>query len=125
MTQGHSATTRQINTDAEIRTVAEDRLGRTPFCRRVAERIRSAGSGPSVVFGLAGPWGAGKTSVLNMVEELLKQESGELARLPGVRLGQLVGVTDQHDLAIDVAASEIDVEGFAGRETYRRVVSEA
>jgi hypothetical protein len=29
------------------------------------------------------------------------------------------------DLAVDVGASEIAVEGFAARETYRRVVSEA
>lgn len=29
------------------------------------------------------------------------------------------------DLAVEVGASEIAVEGFAARETYRRVVSEA
>src|SRR5262249_43326177 len=63
-----------LNHDAEILSMSEDRLGRAPFARRVAERVTAAGDGPSVVFGLAGPWGAGKTSVLNMVDEVLRAE---------------------------------------------------
>lgn len=65
-----------VNSDTEIETSAEDRLGRTPFCRRMVERIVAAGRGPSVVFGLAGPWGSGKTSALNIVADLLAQERG-------------------------------------------------
>jgi len=61
-----------LNRDTEIRTATEDRLGRASFAARVADRIAAAGDGPSVVFGLAGPWGSGKTSVLNMTDEALR-----------------------------------------------------
>jgi len=60
-----------VNRDIEITGLGGDRLGRTEFARHVAARIAAAGQGPSVVFGLAGAWGSGKSSVLNMVEEVL------------------------------------------------------
>ncbi|UGT43062.1 KAP family NTPase [Nocardia yamanashiensis] len=63
-----------INPDVEIRSAAQDRLDRAGFARRVAARIRDAAAGPSVVFGLAGPWGSGKSSVLNMISEVLTVE---------------------------------------------------
>ncbi|SKK68349.1 KAP family P-loop domain protein [Mycobacteroides abscessus subsp. bolletii] len=63
-----------LNTDSEIRWITDDTLGRAPFARRVAERIVAAAGEPSVVFGLAGPWGAGKTSLINMVDQVLEQE---------------------------------------------------
>ncbi|ORI20820.1 hypothetical protein BJD99_07335 [Rhodococcus sp. 1163] len=54
--------------------MTEDRLDRKQFARRIAERIRRAGQGPSVVFGLAGPWGSGKTSALNMITDVIAIE---------------------------------------------------
>ncbi|MRH93428.1 hypothetical protein GFY24_39500 [Nocardia sp. SYP-A9097] len=66
-----------LNTDAEIVSIAEDRLQRAPFVRRIAERISRAGADRSVVFGLAGPWGSGKSSVLNMISEVLSTEHGD------------------------------------------------
>lgn len=56
-----------VNTDSHITSFEQDKLERGEFSRRIAERIRLAGTGPSVTFGLSGSWGAGKTSVLNMV----------------------------------------------------------
>ncbi|MFD6677638.1 P-loop NTPase fold protein [Rhodococcus zopfii] len=64
-----------IHTDAEISSISEDRLERSPFARRVTDRILKSANGPSVVFGLSGPWGSGKTSVLKMIEEILTQEN--------------------------------------------------
>lgn len=58
-----------MNTDAEIQSAKQDGLNRALFAVRVANRIHRASSGPSIVFGLAGPWGSGKSSVLNMIEE--------------------------------------------------------
>ncbi|HMS47709.1 KAP family P-loop NTPase fold protein [Candidatus Microthrix sp.] len=45
-----------------------DRLGRTGFADRFVELVNSVASQtPSAVLGLIGPWGSGKTSVLNLV----------------------------------------------------------
>ncbi|NKU66791.1 hypothetical protein GS891_28215 [Rhodococcus hoagii] len=54
--------------DAPIRSKSEDRLERAPFAERITERIHASRTGPSVVFGLVGPWGGGKSSVLEMIK---------------------------------------------------------
>ncbi|WP_280264719.1 KAP family P-loop NTPase fold protein [Nocardia wallacei] len=59
-------------TDIPIEKADEDRLGRSKFAAHFARRIDAASGGPSVVFGLAGPWGSGKSSVLNMVQRELE-----------------------------------------------------
>ncbi|OXR40280.1 hypothetical protein B7C42_07618 [Nocardia cerradoensis] len=66
-----------INTDTEITKMANDGLERVPFARRVTDRIRAAGAEQSVVFGLAGPWGSGKSSALNMIAEILNTEHAD------------------------------------------------
>ncbi len=67
----------EINPDVEIKYLRQDRLGRGDYSRRIAKRICHAGDGPSVVFGLAGPWGSGKSSVLNMITEVLEEERSD------------------------------------------------
>nr|WP_268817306.1 P-loop NTPase fold protein [Mycolicibacterium neoaurum] len=62
--------------DNAIREPHQDRLGRKRFARRLAQRIASGGRHSSMVYSLAGPWGSGKTSVLNMVSHFLEQDSG-------------------------------------------------
>ncbi|MFG3524900.1 P-loop NTPase fold protein [Nocardia nova] len=59
-------------TDTPIQKADEDRLGRSKFAAHLARRIDMASGGPSVVFGLAGPWGSGKSSVLNMIQRELE-----------------------------------------------------
>ncbi len=54
--------------DIPISDPSEDRLERAEFAAQLADRIEKASGGPSVVFGLAGPWGSGKSSVLKMVQ---------------------------------------------------------
>lgn len=47
---------------------AQDRLGRSPFADMVAAQMNGIAVGqPSTVFGLVGPWGSGKTSLLGMI----------------------------------------------------------
>lgn len=60
--------------DEPIRAVSQDRLDRSQIAERIARLIKdSHSSESSVVHGLVGPWGSGKSSVLAMVEEHLGQ----------------------------------------------------
>jgi ATPase subunit of ABC transporter with duplicated ATPase domains len=67
--------------DPPIRRKKEDRLNRARFAEALAEQIASAPGSGGVVFGLLGPYGSGKTSILNMVEETLKETSEDPAVL--------------------------------------------
>jgi hypothetical protein len=59
-------------TDQAVRSRDEDTLGRLAYARRAAELIyRTHSSESSAVFGLSGPWGSGKTSLVNMITEEL------------------------------------------------------
>lgn len=51
-----------------------DALDRRAFASRVTEVLRRITSDEGLVVSVEGPWGSGKTSVLAMVEELLKSE---------------------------------------------------
>jgi hypothetical protein len=59
--------------DFPVRSRDEDRLNRGSFADVLAEQLASAPGTGGLVFGLAGPWGSGKTSILNMIEEALKE----------------------------------------------------
>jgi predicted KAP-like P-loop ATPase len=61
--------------DPPIRRKKEDRLNRARFAEALAGQIASAPGSGGVVFALLGPYGSGKTSILNMVEETLKETS--------------------------------------------------
>lgn len=50
---------------------SEDRLNRWPFAQRIAKTIASRRDPSSIVIGICGAWGEGKTSVLNFIEKEL------------------------------------------------------
>jgi predicted KAP-like P-loop ATPase len=61
--------------DVPVGCAADDQLGRASFAATLAKTIRSMKGSDSFVFGICGPWGSGKSSVLRMtVNEL---ESGK------------------------------------------------
>lgn len=63
--------------DRAIESAAEDRLGRNEFVPRLARAlVTPAGRASGVVVGLSGPWGSGKSSILN----LLAEECGAAAK---------------------------------------------
>lgn len=67
-------------TDDAVRSGNKDTLGRLSYARRAAELISSTHSSESsVVFGLSGPWGSGKTSLVNMIVEALVEAHPEWA----------------------------------------------
>lgn len=56
--------------DDPISNATQDKFDRQPFAARAADLIRGvAASSPSLVAGLIGPWGSGKTSVVVMIAE--------------------------------------------------------
>ncbi len=55
----------------------EDRLGFTPFAKRLANVIRHLLAPNGYVIGLHGVWGSGKTTVLNFVEAFLNKYRDE------------------------------------------------
>lgn len=62
----------QMNSsDKPIQSQSQDRFKRRSFATRIAETIIKNKDNESLVVGLYGIWGEGKTSVLNMIEEKL------------------------------------------------------
>lgn len=62
----------QYIADQPIASKSEDQFNRAPFATRIAETLATRSDPSSIVIGLYGPWGDGKTSVLEMMQEELK-----------------------------------------------------
>lgn len=52
----------------------KDELGFEPFANRIASEIKVVSSSESVVFGINGEWGEGKTSMINLIRQQLEDE---------------------------------------------------
>lgn len=63
-----------LATDTPIKAREQDLIGRIPFAERLADILKSAAGPESLVIGLYGPWGSGKTSVINLVENALSRK---------------------------------------------------
>ena len=57
---------RMFNTDNPIETLENDLLGRASFAKAFGKAILSYNNNSSIVLGLLGKWGSGKTSIINM-----------------------------------------------------------
>jgi KAP family P-loop domain len=68
---------RRFHSDNPIRTTDEDRLGIAPFVRRLRPVLLNAPIDSSIVLGLYGEWGSGKSSALNLLENVLVQTQFE------------------------------------------------
>lgn len=60
-----------MEADQPIVSSSEDRFGRKQFAQRIADVIATRDSNSGLVVGIHGPWGEGKTSVLNIIAEKL------------------------------------------------------
>ena len=108
---------RPPNADNSITSFAEDKLDREDFARRVARRIELAESGPSVVFGLAGPWGSGKTSVLAMIRLALEQCVGwSVVEFTPWSAADVQTLTGEFYEAVAAAMPADDEEGRTARD---------
>jgi predicted KAP-like P-loop ATPase len=63
--------------DRSISVAKDDKLNRAPFAYRLADTIRDWKQDESIVIGLYGPWGSGKTSVLNFAVERLHETTSD------------------------------------------------
>src|SRR5262245_37285240 len=66
-----SETHHGYSSDQPIRSKVEDRFNRWPFAKRIADTLATRKDPASLVVGLYGPWGDGKTSTLHLMEETL------------------------------------------------------
>jgi hypothetical protein len=61
-----------MQADRPIEKIADDKFDRAPFAVQIAKVIATRQDPSSLVVGLYGPWGDGKTSVLSMIREALQ-----------------------------------------------------
>lgn len=64
---------RGLPTDAPISTAGQDILGRTGFAGELAEVIANQYTKESLVLALRGDWGSGKSSLKNLIVEVLRE----------------------------------------------------
>lgn len=62
-----NSSTKVIDDDRPIKNIADDLLERAGFARELAMRIVVSPPAETIVLAVTGPWGAGKTSFLNML----------------------------------------------------------
>ncbi len=66
----------QYSADKPITKKEQDRFQRFNFSKRIAETIIQRKSDESIVFGLFGAWGEGKSSVINFIDGVLNEQDG-------------------------------------------------
>lgn len=103
--------------DTPIKAREQDLIGRIPFAERLADILKSAAGPESLVIGLYGPWGSGKTSVINLVENALsrKDDDGK-AGVSVVRFEPWNYLTAEQLLAQFLK----EVEGALDKDAYGR-----
>lgn len=64
----------EYSDDAPIHTLENDRFDRHPLAKRIAQVISKRNESSSLVIGIYGKWGEGKTSVLNLIDSEIKSK---------------------------------------------------
>ncbi len=73
--------TEHYTSDKPINKENEDRFQRYGFAKRIAETIVSRNSKDSIVLGLFGAWGEGKSSVINFIKSEISSTSEDFIQL--------------------------------------------
>ena len=72
--------TPEFETDGPVTERTGDRLNRSPFVERVAGVLRALPKGTGLIVGIHGPWGDGKTTVLNLLRSELAKSGSLVVR---------------------------------------------
>jgi len=107
-----------LTSDTPIFDPAQDKFNRWPFAQRIAQTIVSRKDKSSIVIGIYGSWGDGKTTVLNFIEqEINKNENAVCLKFNPWRFSDetemLLGF--YHDLANVIGKSEITTKEKLGK----------
>jgi predicted KAP-like P-loop ATPase len=113
--KGHSSA------DRPIKHADQDKLSRSGFAAQLAKDIASWRGDDSLVIALYGSWGAGKTSVKNLVLESLRRSRRKLPVLEfnPWQFSGTGGIAGQffHDLGVSLAVKQTEADDPAERST--------
>lgn len=113
-----------LATDTPIKVREQDLIGRIPFAERLADILKSAAGTESLVIGLYGPWGSGKTSVINLVENALsRKDDDEKAGVSVVRFEPWNYLTAEQLLAqfLKEVGSALDKDAHGRRKLFGKL----
>nr|BFF24996.1 hypothetical protein GCM10025732_29610 [Glycomyces mayteni] len=95
--------------DSPITSRDKDDFGRASYAAHTAKLIAKSHSWEdSIVFGLTGPWGSGKSSMLNLIEEALEEAEGDwcIARFTPWATGDVAGLLGDFYASLNSALPE-------------------
>ena len=105
--------------DKPIEHLNDDKLGRAGFAKRLGEAITAYDENDSFVIGLYGAWGSGKTSVINMAIDAIKEQSAQ----PIIIKFNSWNYSDQNQLAFQFFKQLAFAVGLADHEKhYKKVI---
>jgi predicted KAP-like P-loop ATPase len=71
-----------FNPDSPIKHISDDELNRKEFSRVIGNAILKSRTNESLVIGILGKWGSGKTSIVYMTLEHIDYSSNESEKKP-------------------------------------------
>ena len=113
--------------DAPIRTLSEDRLGRRAFAQALAAEVLAAPATRGYVMGLTGPWGSGKTSILNMTVDAISEKAVVVQFNPWMFSGTEALVSSFFsEVSKQLGKKETKLKNIAGKlATYGQILAPA
>jgi len=63
-----------INCDQPLKTINDDKLGNSFFAKKIVELIVNYNSDNGFSIGITGPWGIGKSTILNFIDEYIRDD---------------------------------------------------